>query len=819
MTRFDPRSPIGGPPIVPRQTPRPLGPVPQIESPGLSAPGVAPAPVDLSSVASASDTIQALGLVGEAANAVGSFYQTSLDRQMQQDAELQREAERLANQNDSIARQYDATLKGDGALSAAIDLPELLSKIERGEGPFARDPSLTPGQQTMQVVSAITEGFPQPTADGYKRVALDKISAAYQRADDAARADMDGLMLESASSLAVVAGDTNELRSAFDAARSVKGVSELSAVQHTYLLALRSAARAGDAAKFSMIEAAMPPVFQAERAEARAQLENAEIRRRAALEGEAGTRIAERLLAGEPFELLRDAVKSDPNLDANAKLRFLSQMDVAEAQRVREAQSLNANSLQVSIGLGRWYTDARGNPSPTATANEVIRRMDLSASDPKHLSADTGLGLLSRIDRQMETDQRLGRIGELFSLTNTPPAATDPSGAGAGAGASRLIPLTPRDDDALIRFYSMQRIVRARPDSSGNAILDGITDPLRLATSTAIAKRLPADLSNSIAAGLASSDSAQFRAAASAFGALSRFAPDQARSIDLQGLGAMRAHFIASRVDRLGADAFLNPSAWESNSGQIAAQAEKLNPDTLNLTSAQIAGAVFFGDSSSTRGRDEARVTTAARDAFTAAFKESPAWKDRASRDQTTLGFGGASIDSIPAEVVGEYRANLEAEYRAAKSFMPNESSAAAAARTWAFDRTIKRYPPLTWGGRVYFTNAPGTPSDSSVETLIENDLRTPPDGVERTPEFDSARQGIIDDLRNNYIPVWRQDQRGFVFVSKADPFSLYTLWTRDAVAPLVVDPFVPPLQAKAKEIRDAIDARRAKRANQAVQP
>lgn len=483
-----------------------------------------------------------------------------------------------------------------------------------------------------------------------------------------------------------------------------------------------------------------------------------------------------------PLEAVRESVRDDARLSESQRAQFYNTIDIRARQRAGEVQQASTNSLVRDVGLRRWFEDDAGTPSPVATAEAIVRRMDITdANDPLFIDADRGLALINTVRGAVDFDTRADRIGE---------SMRDLLASESEGGRRYITPATSADDAAIVRTFADAGILSAVDQGGGSFALRGVADPVRFAFFAKGINRVPIHVQEAIRAGL-TGDQQQIAEAASVYGALYLQAPDLARSIDLPPEAALRARYVASRLERMGPGAVADAASIRNAVGNLSSVAVKLDPTIAAYKPDEVLGLAYFKDAGAAaakRSTFTSEVRTKAEADIRSGVFDSEAFTDATITPSRYMGLAGnARLDNIPAPVLDSFLGYLSEEFRYAKSLTPSEELAAKGAKAWALDRALADHPPYAWNGTVYFGQKgdPQLPQDA-----ILDDLATPPDDPRVDPEgFARMARERADDLVNNYVPVWDARQHGYVFRSLADPFELFTTWTADSVGPLVVNP------------------------------
>jgi hypothetical protein len=371
------------------------------------------------------------------------------------------------------------------------------------------------------------------------------------------------------------------------------------------------------------------------------------------------------------------------------------------------------------------------------------------------------------------------------------------------------IPATEKDDKALMTNYARAGVIAATGDDDA-IVMTGIKDPVRFAFYSRNFNRVPADAQAIIRSGLTSPVPEQLLQAATAYAALHLQSPSLARSIDMPPEAAIRARYVATRLERMGPSVRTDNKELTNAVRSLAGAAVRMDPVLIAYTKDQTLGRALLNnanasiDNSSGFRRD---IQDKAETSFKAGVFNSDAFKNRFEEGIVINPFKsttGLDVGQVPANVIETYTGFLDEEFRYARSLMPDEGAAVRAAKAWAIDRTLERHPPSAWNKRVYF-GVPGSPPAIEADTL--KDLATPPIGA--AEGFKDMADARAEDLRAHYVPVWDETQQGYVFRSQADPFQLYTAWSHDKVGPLVVNPYERDPDDVARRVNEAIDQRR----------
>jgi|GEM_PF-5145283 len=750
-----------------------------LQTPGL----VTPPPVSQGAIL-ANQLGQALGMVGAVAGDI-----TAVARQ--------RKAEQ-----DHIDKEHAAVWRGNGNLEGRKSLAIFRQQLANNDPNTVPPPGLPVDEwaeklaaeyvQTKgEMPSAYVEGFRQEFVAPFVGSLTQYTQAQIDAANKETMADLAG----AAASAEDVAGVSEILNNGLKINPTATHHELLSTI---VVPAARAAAINGDTHRLAVLEQVLGASFPTEVAQMRATHAEALQRRQQGQEQAAFGELDRLDNDRTPAPRMREWVEGQPDLDPTTKRRMLDRVEVIERRNLTDAQGTATNTITRDVTLRRWMPDASGTPNPAATVDHIVKRMDLDPKDPQFIDADRGGHLLNQVQGTLKHDARVSQIGEAMANMT----------AATGSKAPQM-PATEKDDRALMANYARAGVIAAAGDAD-SIVLTGIKDPVRFAFFSRNFNRVPADAQALIRSGLTSAVPQQLEQAATAYAALHLQAPALARSIELPPQAAIRARYIATRIERLGPSVRTSNGELANAVRSLANAAVQMDPVLIAYTKDQTLGRVLMGNASASISSSSSfalDVHNKAEAAFKAGVFHSDAFKGRFEEGSVWNPFNprsGLEVGQVPANVLESYVGFLDEEFRYARSLMPDEQSAVKTAKAWAMDRTLERHPPSAWNGRVYF-GAPGTPA--AIEADILGDLNTPPVGA--AAGFPQMAEDRAEDLKAHYIPVWDDTQGGYVFRSAADPFQLYTQWGGGSVGPLVVNPYERNPDDVAARVNEAIDNRR----------
>jgi len=758
-------------------------------------------------------------LLGDALRTVGLVGQGFEQKAQNDRADAGRAAQAKA-ENDAVEAKAEKFDRGAAVNAAQLYMLELQSHSAAGNQIL---PDGLQGEEMIEAVRGLTAPRTQSGSDSYRaayeEVFVPRVAGEYVARQRVVRDAVADSMLGMLAGSASVTADTTELRGLLDhAGEALTDIPESQRTAKILLPALDAASFDGERgeARFNAIVSVLDGRSPDRVARARSVLDNEKAQQGAARQRTATDRLFKLQNDGVDPNELRAAVTSNLQIDESTRGELLRRIDARQEGDRAETQFNNANSLRRDIVTRRWLPDETGKPSSMAAALEVDRRMYLASDDPQFIPATEGKQLLNQLEVVVDEDARFDRVSKAFGLLTgrSPAVAGDapkiPGEIDTGSFLpGTMPPLTPKDDVAMVRYLGGVGVLDVS-SNDGEVVLHSIRDPIRFSVYAGAANRLPADAASIMRAGLTSIDPAQYLNAATAYASLSIHAPHLAKSLELDDTAALRARFIASRVERKGPSVRFDNEALRSVVTLAARDAALMKPSATNYTDEQALSLVWWGKANEQKASRPAEVTTRAQEDVAGSMKDSEFWKRLGTYDRWAPGrIGGIAIDSVPANVANTYAEVLADEFRFARALTPGEPEAAKAAKAWAIERTLKRHPPMVWNSRLFWTNAPEMSAAPDVERLIVEDLKRRPAGEVVGPNFDSARADLVEDLLNNYAPVWDEQQGGFMFYALSDPYSRKTIWTDKQVGPLVVDPF-SGAETEAEKIRAAIAERRA---------
>lgn len=774
----------------------------------LMASGLVPSPSVESPI-----TEQIAGVLGAAHLLAGTAIRLTA-------ADLDREETEIraaAREREKAEAKEAAAMRGLAANDAATALPAVLTAIaegkhdddlgELGSGYFAR-------RLALEFGDAVDD-------DSYRAESLDRmlpvLASAAQRRIDAvrgqARTEAVGAILQGVPGTSDPASLANAVTQIRDVDPSISEDAAAATVGKAALEYAVAAAGVNPGKANEMFDAArsfLGDRLKTEQALAEERLESVldrfnQDRTREAVDGI----YAQLNDAAVPLETVRQSVRDNPLLSEYQRSGFYNTIDARARQRAAEVQLVSTNSLVRDVGLRRWMPDERGTPSPLGTVDWIVRRMDIAdPNNPLFIDADRGIALINSVRGAVDFDVRTERIGHAMRDMLAPD----------GTRRAYIPPATSADDGAIMRAFTDAGIVDTVDQGGGSVVLRGVRDPVRFAFFAKGLNRVPLHVQESIRAGL-TGDQQQIAEAAAVYGALYIQAPDLARSIELPPEAALRARFVASRLERGGPAAVADANSIRAAAAQLSSTAVRLDPTIAAYKPEQVLGLAYFKDAdapNARRGTFTSEIRTKAEADIRAGVFDSEAFREAVITPSRFMGImGNARLDNIPVSVLDSYLSHLSEEFRYAKSLTPSEELAAQGAKAWALDRALTDNPPYAWNGAVYF----GRKGDPQLpEDAILDDLATPPNDPRVNLEgFRKMAADRAEDLRNNYIPVWDARQQGYVFRSIADPYELYTQWTSDNVGPLVVNPLDASegnqAAALTKKIDEVLSKRRERKA------
>lgn len=359
---------------------------------------------------------------------------------------------------------------------------------------------------------------------------------------------------------------------------------------------------------------------------------------------------------------------------------------------------------------------------------------------------------------------------------------------------------TEEFDPDIIWGLSQAGVVDAIDLDSDAPTVMRIKDPYKFAYFTGTKfNRVPGAATAWIKAGLSSVNQQDVEDASAAYAMLLLHAPQLANAMDLGGegsLGATRASLIGSRIQQGARTAGANNEFMRSRVSTMMKDVMAINPEAIKVNNQQVWGLAWWSDDAHHFQDTNAETTLMARKDVAAAANE--------------IGFDEAESESIPAEVVNDYKQKVAQEYRIAKSTMPDTAAAMMMAKKRAMARTLQSHRPYQWEGNQYFDATGDMPSSPALQALIESEILKPPPGEQVGPEFQKAREKMVAELRNDYVPVWDKQQQGFVFRHKVSGL-LKTTWDSRTVQPLVVDVLNVANQPIEERVRQFIEEKRKK--------
>lgn len=803
---------------------------------------------------------QDLGLIGDAAGTIRQYQ----DRQAALAARDAHEAERQAAHDRANAEAIATHERGQGALDAATKLPEIVQQI--AEGKIARE-GTSSAEQAKAIVDGLVKGQPDAYGEGFRRTAQDNVARALTGVDQRIIDDNKKALGQSAMSAAVLADTPEELDQAYRSAKVIGGISDIEAKSITYLAALQSAAKiAGTpegAAKYAMIAQQMPAGMFAAEVQDAAAVAKAAVSQQAAQ----NYQNVANLIGDELADVSRDVpgaslARAQERLDTlggtlqgHQRDQIQQLIDNRANEQLRKSQDQTYESIKRNILIGQFP-----NNDPGAAMDDIASRMYLDPKDTEYVPPSRAAGLFNTIRTMAKQDVGVARVGQFFSdAINTP-----------GGGTFAQAPLTAADDNHLLGFYQKAGVINAVHDGEKITFM-GVTDPLAFAARSQVAGRIPAQITSSLAAGLASKNQQQVQASAMTIGALAAQSPALVDGMDFGGdkLATARARFIAQRVREAGSPATATPQALAATIGPIAQEALAIDPKSVDYTPFQALGVIYFNNAEQS-AVDKSFASTVydkAREDIKAALKSDQFWKDQPWHAALPGWAGGVTIEDAPANVVETYKKALNEEFLAARTTMP-EAQATAQAKKIATQRVLTEHPPMIWNGQLYFTGAKGQTFDPTMPDRIKADIMgldqaqihgdpkytVPRGGIQTnmtqgaislapapardalrtigaggytalpswmfqdtaatvSPEDD--RKQLWGDLKNNYIPVADPSQgpNRIVFRSKANYQEMKMIGTAHGVMPLVID-LSPPANDKGMGQRavEALDKARAEK-------
>jgi len=486
-------------------------------------------------------------------------------------------------------------------------------------------------------------------------------------------------------------------------------------------------------------QTSMAEMFGTKLKMARASIE-ADREQAKAKESEAKLKAAADLLAqGVPAEtavgFLRDSGGVSPaqiaDFEARASNRTLGQ--------IKDVQGANSNALHASI-LSKAV-------DPNAAATEIVRRINLPATDPQFLDADAGGKLMNLVKDRTKFDADKAIVGQWMA------------NAYSGKAPSSL---PPGMDGAIMASMGGQGVLAGVEDGT-TFHFTGINDSMKAATIFSAAGRLPSDVKGLIESQVNSANPAEYMKGMVDYAALYIANPSLASQINPGDSAAARFRFMESRIDQQGlANTVLDSRQLTDAIMPIAEQARGVQQAMKDVPENDILSRLAGTDITPQNRREQ--VTAMAKTDLGNVFS-APSLK----------AIGLKKPGDIPDHIVARYTKVLTEEYRNARSFINDDDAAVDVAKQNTARRILEEFPPSGWGNVVRF-GAKGQPMYDAkmVHDTIKSELG----------------EDLADDLWEHYDPVPAYANGSLVFAFRSImPESNGELFKNADGTPLYFDP------------------------------
>lgn len=723
-----------------RRTPN-IGPERTGITENLLAPGVVAQPPTLSSTANMlAQFDNAIGLAGQLASGIDS----TIQRQRAMDARTQRAQDQI----DAGAAFIDSStdLTKDSQEISDLDLDYFIELNEAGQA-FETIADTIFDIRTEGMSDAYKQQYIQSFKPRYVAALQDRREQLIQEARDESIALLYNMV--------PAAMNAEEIQGVLESVRAVDpDITEMEMKAPLVDIAMEAAARGDEEGTVRVLDV-LGEDFRNEQSKIERRLIDTQKQMQTQTEQDTIDLLVARIDAGTPTEMMRDQIEShrDRFRTDRPTQELLNRLEAREMREISNQQQDYINSMRRDIGLGEY---PEGDPNKAAS--QIIQDMRRPSNETQHIPATTGLAMLDQLQTRMTFDAY--RIGVKSKMS----------------GDSSL-PLTASYDSAIDTEFAAMGIVEAIPTENGQALIRRIPEPEAFAFASDKAGRVTNSARQLIAAGLAG-DEQNATEAAQTYIALYNQNPTLANQV-IENMGdqaKLRARFLQSRLP-------FNPTPW-------------VEPDFLRIKpidiDKQTLKQTIYSPDDDDPVRDS-KIREMSRDFIRESLEDS----DIEPNMLLTRAAAGAAnlipfvdIDTIALAPISAITANqyskiLEEEFLFARSMVDGDEQAMAMAKEWTTARFLAKYPPMLWDGELTFTSQ-GISAPTDLETLVRIDLKN--------EGFD---QDAIDDLVENYRPVWDARAELWAFRDEAGVYKLAPFTSEQIGAPLYLDLSTP------QEVRD----------------
>lgn len=654
-------------------------------------------------------------------------------------AQTVRQAEYL---DEKSIRDAQAESEAQARRDRAVLIPRIRSEILSGKI-VKTDPDQTDEDFAIQVAAAqvpegMADAYRQEFVDGFAPVVAGAIADRNARAIEIARQEQTMAIVNGA----VGVTDPSKLAEISSQLQSANpNVGPEKAREAVGLRALQWAGSANDPAEgrkaLNAAKEFLGPGYgpetetvAADIARAEAGIANKEATKKEEDQDQAINDLARMEMDGATTTAMRAFVENDPRFSEVARNGQLKRIDGIDEGKINEAQYLNSNTLARRIGLGDWI-----GGSKEATLQEVVRRSGLGVDDPEFLSWPAADRLLDGMLVQEKADADRMIVDQMmWDIAET--------------GRTKS-PATDNMDESILRSLSARGVVNGI-DTGESFTFSGVLNPTALAEFAKASNHVPRPVREQIIAGASSQDPAHIAEALTVWSAVHFRDPELASRVPLYGDGAVRARFVAARLN---ADL---PWSKRADDAAIRDAIQRMGPQLLRLDPkyaempAEKKQLILWG-----KGNDE---KVSADTAYSEALKsiEAATFSDYTGVGQGSWPFGRKN-PKIPHSMVYRYQELAAEEFEYQRSFIPTDQEAAKAAKAFATARLFGEYPTTEWGDQVRYMNSGEIAPNAA---MLRTDLNK------------SVGDDNAENLWNNAMPTWVGN--GWAFASLDPPYNYY---------------------------------------------
>lgn len=416
-----------------------------------------------------------------------------------------------------------------------------------------------------------------------------------------------------------------------------------------------------------------------------------------------------------------------------------------------EKRIFDATKKQTQNQLERDIINEDGTPEELNA--EVLRRMNLPETEVQNLSPDNAIKLINRITNTATTTVR------------------NQQSRGVITGQERIfIPLPTAYDESIITEMERTGSLSTLEGSGGKSIRQ-FNQPLQVAVQLDRNGRVPSAIRTAISSAM-SGDMDQARSVATTIAFMHKQNPKLTEEL-LAGMddqAALRTRFVLDQLDQFSPS--LDPNTGvEGFQTQMAATVETYLQKAFNLQPVDIPQDLLI---TAAWGFDPVNDKPFNNQIFSRA------------RDQldSSLESLNLSTGNYEIETLNEYKQIYEKEFQFAMAINGQRvESARRMASAKAIDRFLIERPPIRWDGEMIFTNAKGQVTTSDFEALVV--------GVLKDEKFTNS---AVNDILDNYRPVWNESFQGWQFNNNDDVPYTTTLQGRTTGTILVINPYDDPI-------------------------